>query len=447
MKEEPGWNRKSTVNESRFLHFKTTAVCANVTPLKVRLDIQANEALPHIFTGQGFMSKAKDNPKSDTPKIRPKWVFFWAIAFFVLLDVIVRIYFAQPNLLLRNIDRGIGSLPYLFSQMDKHEGPKIAFVGASVMQGYQNVAADRTFSALVERQLNATAKYKGTKSFNLASAGHNFGDHYCLLAETIRHKPDLIVVAMHFKSFSQHISTGVPIQHKSLVNYISNDPKRDEMLRRFQISKTDYYLYRLDGLVRRISAFYRYHELIPQMISGSADSPPFAILDHYKAALGLYSTSQAVARMHDPEDRSTDYLWKLLPEQLVMHNHEICSNLDFSDSNVNWRSFKDICELGRKEKVNILFYLTPINKAIVTEQNFFDWNILRNYKQVVIQQVRQNGHLLADVTNAVDAPYFSDTDHLNMNGHAQVSRKMTKEIKKALDRGGWKPTRRKTRRD
>lgn len=373
-------------------------------------------------------------------------VVVWALVFFVLIDIGVRIYFSQADLVVRNIDRGIGSLPYLFNQMDKHRGTKVAWVGASVLQGYQNVAPDRTFPALVEHVLGKTKQYGNIRSYNLGAAGHNFGDHYCITAEALRHKPDLVVVAIHFKSFSQHISTSVPIQHKNLTAYLPRGAKRDELLNRFRVTPVQFAKYRIDAITQKIWGFYRYHDLINQMASESADSPAYVILDRYRAAFGMYSEQIQSARTSGFEDRSVDYLWKLLPDTLVMRNHEICSNLDFSDSNINWRTFKDLCELGRKKKANMIFYLTPINRALVAEKNFFDWNMLRGFKQVVAQQVRGNGHLLVDATNVVDYAFFSDTDHINMNGHAQMGIRMTKEVKKALDRGGWKPSRKKRKR-
>lgn len=384
------------------------------------------------------MTKTNKDAKNKKPGIRRIRVLIWAIVFFLLLNVGVSLYFSQPELLLGNIDRGIGSLPYLFNQMDNNKkGTTVAWVGASVMQGYLNVSPDRTFPELVERLLRKEKKHQDLRSFNLAAAGHNFGDHYCVLEEAIRHNPDLIVVAIHFKSFSQHTSTSIPIQHKSMVRYLHDDPKKDELLSRFGIEIKDYYRFRLDGVARKISAFYRYHELMTEMATDSADPPTYVIQDLYKEAAGFHFAARKVARMHALEDRSIDYLWKLLPGQLITRNHEICSNLDFSDSNINWRTFQDLCELGKREEANILFYLTPINKAFVEEKHFFEWDVLRNYKHAVIEQIRGAGHLLFDATNRVDPAFFSDTDHMNTNGHAQLAKSMAKEVKRALKRGQY----------
>lgn len=388
-----------------------------------------------------------EKDKSKKTSIRRWMVFVWAIAFFVILDIGVRIYFSQENIVLRNIDRGISALPYLFDQMDSHKGKKIAFVGASVMQGYQNVEADRAFPNLIEKMLAKDEKYADVKCFNLASAGHNFGDHYAILSEAIRHKPDLIVVAIHFKSFSQHGDTRVPLQHQSLSSFLYQDPDKDALLERFGVTKLDYWKYRIDHGAQRISAFYRYSELMAQLVTNTADPPVYYINNHYKAKMGLLSEAKMLFLELKPEQRSTDYLWKLLPDTLIGRNHEICSNLDFSDSNINWRTFKDLCALARKKKVNVLFYLTPINRSIIKEHNFFDLNILRNYQRVIIEQIRDNGHLLAEnTTTAVNDAYFSDTDHMNMNGHAQLAIQMLSDVKEGLDRGKWKSSRIKNRR-
>ena len=385
-----------------------------------------------------------DSDRKKSP-LRRWMILVWALAFFFLLDVGIRIYFSQPNMLERNIDRGIGSLPYFFNQMDRHRGPSVAWVGASVMQGYQNVSADRTFPALVEQTLGKSAKYNSIKSFNLAAAGHNFGDHYSIFTEALRHKPDLVVVAIHFKSFSQHASTSIPIQHEELTAFLPNDDKLAELLDRFRVTKFEYRMFRMDQAIRNVWALYRYRELIPQMAFHTADPPAYVMNDYFRATFGFYSEERQSARLRydDPEERSIDYLWKLLPDSLIARNHEICANLDFSDSNINWRTFKDICELARKKKVNVLFYLTPINHAIVAQEKFFDWNMLRGFKQAVAQQVRGNGHLLVDLTTTVDSAFFSDTDHINMNGHAQVAYRMSREVKKALDRGKWKSNKKK----
>jgi len=386
--------------------------------------------------------------KVKTKKVRKWMVFVWILLFFLLLDLGFRVYFSKENLVLRNIDRGIAALPYLFNQMDRHKGIKIAFVGASVMQGYQNVEADRAFPNLIEKMLRKRDKFKTAKCFNLSSAGHNFGDHYSVLAEAIRHDPDLIVVAIHFKSFSQHGDTRIPLQHPSLSAYLYQDPNRNELLKRFGVSTFDFWKHRIDNGARKVSAFYRYKDLATQLVTSSADPPAYVINDRYKDKLGFLSEGKKLMLQLEPEHRSTDYLWKLLPDSLIGRNHEICSNLDFSDSNINWRTFKELCVMARKKRVNVLFYLTPINRSIVKEHNFFDWNVIRNYQRVIIRQVKTNGHLLAEnTTNAVDDPFFSDTDHMNMNGHAQLAVRLYKNVKEGLERGKWKPSRIKRRRD
>lgn len=362
-------------------------------------------------------------------------VLVWVLVLFFALEVGTRIYFARPGITDRNIEKGIDALPYLFDQMDKHKGKKIAWIGSSVLQGFLNVEDGRNFTSIVENNLHKTKKYKNAKCFNLAAAGNNFGDHYCILEEALRHNPDLIVVAIHFKSFSQHTSTNVPIRRREMVTYLHDDPKFNELMKRWQIGNTEYLKMKVDNIIKKLWAFYRYKGLIASMITGTSSTPTNQIQDWYMAEFGYYSEEIQDARLATPDDHNVDYLWKLLPEKLVLRNYELSSTLDFSDSNINWRTFKDLCELGRKNNANVMFYLTPINRAIVEEKKFFNWSILNEYKHVVAQQVRGNNHMLIDMTNEVDSAYFSDTDHMNMNGHAQVARRFTDEVEKALKRG------------
>jgi hypothetical protein len=390
------------------------------------------------FTIGYYANCAMTKKSTDIPRkmpIRKGRVIIWVLVFFVVLEIGTRLFFLQPGLTSRNIEKGAKSMDYLWSQMDRHEGEDIAWVGSSVLQGFLNVDNGKTFVDMVERRLRKTEEFGDARCYNLSAAGNNFGDHYCVLTETMRHDPDLVIVAIHFKLFSQHNSANHPIRRPELVAYIADDPRLPELLKRFQMNHGDFWKYRMDHWVRNVWAFYRYHELMLQIPTNTGSSPVNQIKDWYFTEMDIYSEDAQEARIATAEDHNVDYLWKLLPEKLVLKNYQICSTLDFSDSNINWRTFKDLCELGKKKKANMLFYLTPINRAFVEEKNFFDWKMLNGYKQAIARQVLGNGHRLIDLTNTVDPAYFSDTDHINMNGHRQVSRRMTKEAKKALRQG------------
>ena len=367
-------------------------------------------------------------------KPRPWMILIWVIVFFVVLDIGVRVYFSQPDLLTRNVAKGIDALPYLWNQMDRHKGTNVAWVGASVLQGFLNVDNGRTFPDLVERELRKTDKYADLKGYNLAAAGDNFGDHYCILWETLKHDPDLIVVAIHFKSFSAAMVEDGPMRRPELIPLIDDPGKRKIMTKRYQIDTPDFYRYKLTMMLGKPWAFYRYRNLMVQLATQESDPPTAQFFQWYKGEMNFISPEAQEVMLNSAEHHSTDYLWKLLPERLISRNHKIAATLDFTDSNINWQTFKDMCKLGKKKHAKMLFYLTPINREFVEAEKFFDWNLLTHYKQAVARVVQANGHMLVDVTSEVDSAFFSDTDHINSNGHAQLARRMTYEVQKALER-------------
>jgi hypothetical protein len=135
------------------------------------------------------------------------------------------------------------------------------------------------------------------------------------------------------------------------------------------------------------------------------------------------------------EERNADYLWKVIPDHVVQLQYHHCEAFDFSDENLNWATFKEMAAYAKRRRVNLLFFLNPINEDFVKAKGFFDWGeVMPLFKQRVLEVTQANGLPLFDATTRIDPRYFSDLDHLNMNGHRQMAQALLPHVLHALRR-------------
>ena len=355
------------------------------------------------------------------------------LALFLLCEVAVRIYFSRPNLVIRNSGNDNQSMQYLFEQMHKYEGQgeRIAFVGSSVMQGYINAYDNRSFPSMAQNILRKKYGYKKLKTFNLGVAGANFADHLCILNQVLKEEPDAIVHAIHFKLFSTHRAK--PISRESNIYYLWGVPEFSRYFKRFNIPPKKFASIYLDHKIGEVFKLYGHKDLITHLVTGAERVAMEQVNRRFQGTFGFLTEEALLARLHTPDDHNQEYLWKLLPKPLLKQNYEICGNFNFTDENEAWLNFKDECKLADQKDQTIMWYFTPMNRAFIEERQFFDWRkVIPVYKENVYSVVRQYRHQLQDYSLSVDTANFSDTDHITMNGHKQVARRVAKDIDKFL---------------
>jgi len=363
----------------------------------------------------------------------PKYRFFriaaFALIILALFDLGLRFYFHSETRIFRNVSKGNSSLPYLFEVMDRHKGTTIAFLGSSVMQGYINCGDREHFPYLVGENLRK-AGIKRTRTINLASAGNHFGDDFCLLYETLKHKPDLVIIEVHFKLFSTYGEFAKAISHEDNTYYIRDYPERDKLLEMFQIGNSDYRQILFENAIKRVWAFYRYKDMVTDHWTDSSDPPAFLSAQSFLDTFDFTNYEAKMARRHNPETHDQEYLWKVLPENLINRDISICNALDTTQTSVNWVILKMIAELGKQHKQKMIFYFSPVNRAFIDQYQLFDMKKLDDIKMEAAHIALEYGHYFLDYTNVVKPAFFSDTDHINRSGHRQVAERMSGDILK-----------------
>ncbi len=400
-------------------------------------------ATPRIAARQGRVGEKGDvlseTPLSfwSAPKYRLVRVLIYFAALVVATEIGVFLYFSQPDLIDRNQGNTTFAMPYLFRQMARHRGPKIAFIGSSVMQGYGNCLPDTHFPALIEKTLREKYGMKNMAAYNLASAGNRFGDHFGNLVEAERYHPTLVVMGILLKMFSVSGTLVSPINHDETIYYFRDEPDYLERYKkRFRVDPERYRQIWLDFQIRRLSQTYRYRGLLNYFLTGDYERPSASLSDWLKIKLDWQEAILTESALTTQTERNEDYLWKLIPEHVIKLNYRLCEAFDFSDENLNWKTFEELCGYAEKHGINLLFYLNPICRPFNDQWGFFQWNEVVPLLKQRILDVTQKHHLhVIDAVEKIDYRYFSDLDHMNMNGHRQMADYLLPHVVRQLNRG------------
>ncbi len=371
-------------------------------------------------------------------RYRPFRIVIFFVALVLVTELGVRLFFLQPALVDRNPGNTTSSTAYLLEQLDRGKSPKLVFCGSSVTQGYGNCPDGKHFPALIAKQLRKRKKYRHAQSFNMSSAGNRFGDHFANLMATLPNDPDLVVTAVHIKMFSVHASLIDPLSHPGGMYYFRNHPQYwkggdHDLFARFRMNNKKYREIFLDHKVADASAVFRYRRLMSYLVSSNHRFPGAAISERIKARMGMMDSIMVEAHDTTFTERNADYLWKVIPKHIVQLQYMHCEAFDFSEENINWLTFRDYCEFGRRQGVKMLFFLNPVNQSFAKEKKFFDWDeVMPIFRQRTKTMVRSYGHRFVDMTERIDPRYFSDLDHINMNGHEQMSTLMLPHVMASL---------------
>lgn len=366
------------------------------------------------------------------------------VLFFVILTLLtevgVRVYFRQPGLIERNPGNTTAATRYLLEQMGRAKSPKLVFIGSSVTQGYGNCPDGKHFPALVAENLRKRKKYQHAQSFNMSSAGNRYGDHFGNLVASMPTKPDLIITAVHIKMFSTHASLMDPVNQRSNVYYLRNEPEywkggSQDLFARFRMKKAQYRNIWLDEKVGDLLGLYRYRRLLGYFLTGNYRFPGASAADRVRAGMKMMDPIMVEAHDTNHEERNADYLWKVIPKHVIALQYQQCEAFDLSDENLNWLTFRDYCEYGQKHGLKMLFFLNPINRGFVEDKEFFEWDeVVPIFRKRTTAMARSYGHHVIDMTERIDPRYFSDLDHINMNGHEQFARILLPHVMAGLRR-------------
>ena len=218
--------------------------------------------------------------------------------------------------------------------------------------------------------------------------------------------------------------------------YFRNDPEYAAAYRKkFAISDERYRQIWLDFQVRKFSAIYRYRGLFNYLLIGDFKVPSTSASDKIRATMNWMDPILVEAYLTTPEERNADYLWKVIPKHVVLMNKQQCEAFDFSDENTNWLTFKDYCAYGEQKGIKMLFFINPLNMPFNEQYEFFPWkDVMDQFKRSAFRVIQSSGHMVVDATGQIDYKYFSDFDHLNMNGHRQMAKFLMPKVLEALQK-------------
>ncbi|MCZ7582720.1 MAG: hypothetical protein M5R36_04945 [Deltaproteobacteria bacterium] len=204
-------------------------------------------------------------------------------------------------------------------------------------------------------------------------------------------------------------------------------------LARFGISPKKFVGIYLDKKIGELWKTFGHRDLLTHLATGADRVAMQVVRKKFQETFGFLTEEEYLARLKTPEEHNQDYLWKILPEPLLKQNYEICGNFNFTESNPQWQNFEDEAKLASDKGQQVMFYLTPMNKSLIIERGLFNWDtVVPAYKENVYHVTRRYGHRLKDYTLAVNDAYFSDTDHINMNGHEQLAQRIAVDVHRQL---------------
>lgn len=367
-------------------------------------------------------------------RFRLGYALGWTVLLFIVLDVIVRLVFSQPNLLLRNEGLSAQATDYLFNQI-KHDPSsiKIAWLGASVMQGLKNVHQERTYPVTVSRRLGEQGYDVG--GYNLAMAGNNMGDFFSFLVEAVDRGANVAPVALHYKGFTKNNKLGSLIRYKEHAYYARNHPDFDELNKKqFRIKRSQWTEIYLDRSLAKSWALYRYRGMMFTLASRSDKTAMEFFSYHYKRLFGLGAQQLLAAADLSYEARNQDNLWQGLPKHLMNTNQRLFKNTEINENRPHWVILDKMCQYAKEQNVVLLFFFAPINRAAIEKLPSFDWEKFKRYKIRAATHILKNGQMIEDLSNKIDTRYFTDFDHLNTNGHDQMADVIEPYLREAIAR-------------
>ena len=379
-----------------------------------------------------MLDQKTDEKKRAKPRFRLFYALGWTVALFVVLDVLLRLLFAQPGLMVRNEGLTAQAYDYLFGQMEKSRAKvRVAWMGASVMQGLKNVDRYNTYPLLIGKALRENGL--DVDSFNFAMAGNNLGDFYALTIEAAKHGANVVPVALHYKGFTKGNKLGSPMRYGSNAYYARGiDDFFKVRSNEFKVKNSEWQEAWLDQTLGRIWKLYNNRNMLFVLASNSDQTPMEYFSFHYKILFGFGLAGIVESGAMTYESRNQDNLWDQLPAPLMITNFQLFKNVDISEGRVQWSILDRLCMEANANNIVLLFYFAPINKSAIAKLKFFEWQKFKQWKLRAATHILQSGHMIEDMSDKVDNRYFTDFDHLNTNGHAQMAEVFAPYLENAI---------------
>ena len=134
-----------------------------------------------------------------------------------------------------------------------------------------------------------------------------------------------------------------------------------------------------------------------------------------------------------PEKRNQDNLWRLQPESYHVHNRKAYAAVKLDRDDDHFRLLEMISALSEAQSVKLVFFVNPLNRAMNRQQRYWTTEQFTQFCSLTREIVEAHGNRWVNLVDAVDNRFFTDEDHLNMNGHAQLAAALAGPVADALE--------------
>lgn len=359
---------------------------------------------------------------------RFRYAVLITLVLFIILDIGIRVYFSKPGIILRNEGNVSYAMDYLFEQMGKDDSyRKIAWLGASVMQGVHNTPPDQAYPQLVCKRIQKRGR--DVACYNLAVSGANLGDMYLLMHESLNRGADIIVAAINYKIFSDQSKMGVLVRYPELLYHIRKNPRFVNIRQEIAgVDSGEWTNIFMDRTLADIWAFYRYKGLIGILMTGQG-KPVFEHLKYtYAVNSGLARDNALEAAKSDYIDRNRDDLWKGMPDQFATFCRLTYSRINLSPDNPKWEVLEQMSKEAKERNATLIFLISPVNLEGAEQFKQFEKKDIADFRKILQRKINNNGNLVIDMSDKIDYRHFTDFEHMNLNGHKQLANKLSKFI-------------------
>jgi len=361
--------------------------------------------------------------------IRLTYALTFTLILLIILDIGVRKIETIPDLILRNEGHRNLALEYMFARLEKISGRRAVWLGGSVEQGLGNTIPEMTAANLSQKILRQSGL--DITIYNMAKIGNRLGDHFAITTESIRKGADVIVFPLSLQLFSSSLLLGKGMNEPDLLIYLKFHPQFT-FLRRNILSIPDYQWDEIQasGFVKQCWALYKYRDLISYLLTGSGEDMPTIIQNAFIDWAGIRTdrNSDDLLSKLKPEEKNRDNLWMQTPPAKLFQSKAILEKINLSEKDPNIILFTMINMLAKQTQIPILFYLSPVNRECVDANKLFSWDKYDHFKETITSICKQFSQDLIDCTDIIPAKYFTDMDHLNMNGHAMLAKALATPI-------------------
>ena len=360
-----------------------------------------------------------------------------ALALLIGLDLGVRHWLKTPDLVIRNEGRLPNAVPYHLLQMKNSDQIDVAWAGSSVLQGLQTTTPETTAPHLVKKLYQSRGF--PVRSYNLSHAGNILADNYALSHAAIRHGADAVVFEIVYGLFPGR-GVGQNSAKKEFAWYMRDLPEFTQVRQRLlQINDREWLRCWLKLFVTSRWALLENRGVILTRLTGRHEELGQQIGDRLMVRAGMPVARHGTKLYVDlATQKNVDHYWKQMPVELIEaaikgFRKKIGRLRFLTPQDRRVRILARTCRDARENNVPILFYLSAINRELLEKYDAFNPNIYNHFRNTIRTALEAEGCDLVDLTDSIESRHFTDSQHLNVNGHRELAKTLAVPLAEKLN--------------